>query len=301
MGDQIQMLGKKLNLINPDEQEPYILTPQEEKEAIDNAIAAAKSLFVYKCTGLYSDMEILSKMAAKNWDEQIDKPAVLKIANKNTIRYRDQQEFNEQRIKNEEKEKEQLKKQMDSAFFFKLMRHHCINTYHKEQLIVNQHTLPLIKTICYFFGNDSRFETELKFSFRKGLWIRGISGLGKSFLIECIQHNEIYPVTIYSMLEIYEKVKRLGLFEEENLYAAPKVYIDDVGTEEDPVVVHYGSYINWFKNFMEIYYKNKKPFNRLIISTNNNFDEIEEKYGFRVRSRIKQMFNIVNVTGEDMR
>jgi hypothetical protein len=28
---------------------------------------------------------------------------------------------------------------------------------------------------------------------------------------------------------------------------------------------------------------------------------MEEKYGFRVRSRIKDMFNIVDVNGEDMR
>ena len=50
-----------------------------------------------------------------------------------------------------------------------------------------------------------------------------------------------------------------------------------------------------------MYYLKNKPFNKLIISTNNNFDEIESKYGFRVRSRIKDMFNIIDVRGKDMR
>jgi len=78
------------------------------------------------------------------------------------------------------------------------------------------------------------------------------------------------------------------------------LYLDDVGTEE-PIVNHYGTKINWFKNFIEMYYLKNKPFNKLIISTNNSFDEIESKYGFRVRSRIKDMFNIIDVQGKDMR
>ena len=43
------------------------------------------------------------------------------------------------------------------------------------------------------------------------------------------------------------------------------------------------------------------PFNKLIISTNNSFDELESKYGFRVRSRLKDMFNIIDVDGKDLR
>ncbi len=74
-----------------------------------------------------------------------------------------------------------------------------------------------------------------------------------------------------------------------------------MGTEE-PRIVHYGTTVTWFKNFIEQYYLvQRKNFSGLIISTNNDFDELEDKYGFRVRSRLREMFNIVDVEGNDMR
>jgi len=76
--------------------------------------------------------------------------------------------------------------------------------------------------------------------------------------------------------------------------------LDDVGTEEH-TVNHYGTKISFFKNFIEKYYLQNKTYEKLVVSTNNSFNEMEEKYGFRVRSRIKDMFNIIDVTGKDMR
>lgn len=128
--------------------------------------------------------------------------------------------------------------------------------------------------------------------------IRGVSGLGKSYLIDCLKDNELYPIKVYSMLKITEQVQANGLFD----LAIPsgKIYLDDVGTEE-PSVKYFGTTVSFFKNFIETFYTNPYIFNKLIISTNNNFDEIEGKYGFRVRSRIKDIFNIVNVSGSDLR
>jgi DNA replication protein DnaC len=157
----------------------------------------------------------------------------------------------------------------------------------------------LITVLCFFVSKDERFEKELGYSFDKGLWIRGISGLGKTHLVKCISENGLNPILVISMLEIEESIRLNGHYS-----INPKnhkiIYIDDVGTEE-ATVKNYGSNINFFKNFIEGTYLRSKTFEHLIISTNNSFSEIEQKYGFRVRSRIKDMFNIVDIVGKDIR
>jgi DNA replication protein DnaC len=97
------------------------------------------------------------------------------------------------------------------------------------------------------------------------------------------------------MIDISDEVREYGGFQAKGKV----VYLDDVGSEE--TVNHYGSKINWFKEFLESYYLNSTDFSRLIISTNCNFDQIQEKYEFRVRSRMKEMFNIIDVKGKDLR
>jgi DNA replication protein DnaC len=97
------------------------------------------------------------------------------------------------------------------------------------------------------------------------------------------------------MIDISDEVREYGGFQAKGKV----VYLDDVGSEE--TVNHYGSKINWFKEFLESYYLNSTDFSRLILSTNCNFDQIQEKYGFRVRSRMKEMFNIIDVKGKDLR
>lgn len=139
------------------------------------------------------------------------------------------------------------------------------------------------------------------FSFKKGLLIRGVSGLGKTFLVKCIEKNEIKPIKTVSMIEVSYELKQEGEYQIKQGNNRI-IYLDDVGTEE-ATINHYGTKINWFKDFIETVYLRgvEKGFGGLIISTNNSFAEIEEKYGFRVRSRCKDMFNIIDVTGEDMR
>lgn len=204
--------------------------------------------------------------------------------------------------KREKEQKEEVTKSVElqvrcnAKYFYNLMAWTSENTYGKKLILHNDNT-SLIRAICFFFSRDERFETELGFDGNKGLLIRGVSGLGKTYLFKCIENNDIRPIDIVSMIDISEQVKEEGTYD---LQYQNTLYLDDVGTEE-PVVNHYGTKINWFKNFIEMYYLKNKPFNRLVISTNNSFDEIESKYGFRVRSRVKDMFNIIDVKGKDMR
>lgn len=295
---QLQLLAKKLNLTDLNEsQEEMILTAQEEEAAILHEIAQAKKHKVWKLAQMgASEEQILAKLASIDWMNEIDKTEVLKNTNSNKHYAIWQQEQRKKERQEETDKYFELQKRCSAKYFFNLMSWTSENTYGKK-LILHADNTPLIRAICFFFSKDERFETELKFDLNKGLLIRGVSGLGKTYLFRCIEKNDIRPIDIVSMIDISENVKEEGSY---NVEYKNTLYLDDVGTEE-PVVNHYGTKINWFKNFIEMYYLKNKPFNRLVISTNNSFDEIEGKYGFRVRSRVKDMFNIIDVQGKDMR
>lgn len=187
-------------------------------------------------------------------------------------------------------------KRCDAKYFYNLISFVSKEEYGKK-LIVNEQTTPLIKVICYYLSEDPRYETELGYSFSKGLLLRGISGLGKTHIMKCVQFNELKPIQILSMLDITDTLKREGEF---NIDTSGYLYLDDVGTEST-VVNHYGTQLSFFKNFIELYYLKQTVYNKLIMSTNCDFDMIEEKYGFRVRSRIREMMNVAYITGTDMR
>jgi len=295
---QLQLLAKKLNLTDLNEsQEEMILTAHEEEAAILHEIVQAKKHKAWKLAQMgASEEQILAKLASIDWMNEIDKAEVLKNTNSNKHYAIWQQEQRKKERQEETDKYFELQKRCNAKYFFNLMSWTSENTYGKK-LILHADNTPLIRAICFFFSKDERFETELKFDLNKGLLIRGVSGLGKTYLFRCIEKNEIRPLDIVSMIDISENVKEEGSYD---LQYKNMLYLDDVGTEE-PIVNHYGTKINWFKNFIEMYYLKNKPFNRLVISTNNSFDEIEGKYGFRVRSRVKDMFNIIDVQGKDMR
>lgn len=296
----LETLAKQLNLTAPDEEkEAYILKPDEEDYIIANEILSQKRHMAWKMKGLaYSDEETLARIGEINWEEEINREEILQRAN-SSKHYDNWQKQKRENEKNDRIEKhKEIALRCNAKYIYNLMAWTSKNRYDK-QLVVHDDNRQLIKTICFYLSHDERFEKELGLSFKKGLLIRGISGLGKTHLVKCVENNEVNPIYIISMLEIADEIKTEGEYEirpgDRNI-----IYIDDVGTEE-ATVNHYGTKINWFKNYIERVYLKSRTFYNLMISTNNNFAEIEAKYGFRVRSRVKDMFNIIDISGKDMR
>lgn len=284
-----------MSSIKPD----YLLTPEEEQTVIANEIERMKNYTVWKMANLaYSEAHILETLHTTDFESQIDKAVLLKKANANKEYYLWQEQQREKEKEEALKRAEEIKSKWTATAMFHLIKGTSENTYGKK-LLLNDQTLPLLKTICFFLSRDARFETELSYDLKKGLLLRGDAGLGKTYLVKCAGNNELNPVLILSMLEITHEIKAEGEYKIE-MGKDKILYLDDVGTEE-PVVNHYGTKITFFKNFIEGYYLNRRPFQNLMFSTNNSFQEMEEKYGVRVRSRIRDMFNIINVTGEDLR
>lgn len=296
----LEQLAKRLNLTDyATEEQPYILTPDEENDVIEHALAEVKKHAAWKMTQiLMTEQQIEIKLGEIDWNEKIDREDLLILAN---MQKHYQQWEKEQRRKEKEAELEkieELKKRWTSKFVYGLMSASSEHV-HGKKLIVNDNNKKLIKALCFLVSRDKRYETDLKYSFDKGLLIRGISGLGKTHLVRCVEKNEIRPIRILSMLEISDEVKHTGEYNI-NMGENKILYLDDVGSEET-VINHFGTKIMFFKNYIETKYLNLNNFGNLIISTNLSFAQISEKYGFRVASRMREVFNVVDIVGTDMR
>lgn len=297
----LNKLAKQLNLTKPeDEPEEDILTPEEKKSILEHEIESFKKHKIWKMRDKGLPEETISlKISEINWLLEIDEVEIIKRANSSKHYSIWQKEQRKKEIEQAAQKKIELQQRCTAKYMYNLLVYTSKNTYGKD-LIVNGNTIPLIKSFCLFLSRDKRFIETPTFSFNKGLFVRGISGLGKTYMAECLRGNELNPILIYSMIEIAEIIKTEGEFQLP-VDSDKTIYLDDVGTEPE-IVNHYGTKINFFKNFIETYYLNKKTFNKLIISTNSSFKEIEDKYGFRVRSRLRgDMMNVIDVTGEDLR
>jgi DNA replication protein DnaC len=297
---EIQKLEAALNLTNTEINEPYILTKEEEEAAINNQIMQLQDNFTVRMKRRFMSLEGISEAIAKtDWESKINRDSLLQRANSNKhYQVWQQQQRENEKLALIEKQK-QINETWTAMMMLKLIRWTSLNEFGK-QLIENEHTMRLIKIVCLFLAEDARFE-EMKpgYSLNKGLLLRGISGIGKTHIVRCAAKNERNPVSIHSMIEIAEEVKSEGEYDVCKV-PSKKIYLDDVGSET-PTVKHYGTEINWFKDFLETFYLRSQQYNKLIVSTNCNHAMLEERYGFRVRSRIMDMFNVVDVKGTDLR
>ena len=277
----------------------YILTPEEENKAINFAIESAKKHLTWKMSDLgCKEEQILAKLSEVDWLSKIDKEAILANANAN----KHQVLFHkEQRLKDEQQKTDaenKLRKEWTANKVYNFIKNSCQESGKEFLKLENQTTF--IEAICYFISEDERFETKLGLSLKKGLLIRGTTGLGKTDLIKWVSTNKFKPIKIVSTIEINEQLKSDGEFTIGELDSFKILYLDDVGTEEE-TVNYYGTKISFFKNFIESYYLKNRNFNKLIVSTNLSMQQIEDKYGIRVRSRLSEIFNKINVSGRDLR
>lgn len=276
----------------------YILTAEEEKMVIANELRRLIYRETVKLNNYgHTKATVEFKLSCIDFKSLIDEFDLLSKAN---VRKQWEIEQINMRISRKNKENnifEGIKEKCTANYFFKLM----LQSFHREgkTFIQDEYSNPYIKIICFFMSMDSRFESELNLSLKKGLWIVGPPGIGKTKLIDAVSQNELIPIKIVSMLDIADSVSSNGeyVLDWEN---KKKVLFDDAGSEQ-ATVMYYGTKINWLKNFIELYYAGAKDFSKLIVTTNDDFDSIEEKYGYRVRSRIREMFNVVVVDGEDRR
>ena len=166
----------------------------------------------------------------------------------------------------------------------------------------NQHVMDILSR--YFTGDESI--SELGYSLKKGIMLLGNVGCGKTTIMKYFAKNPKQSYLVTSCRKPAELFEEYGSPEMERYYSnepAPANNIfrqenfgycfDDLGTEET-MVKHFGN----TKNVMtEILLNRYEKIDSLGFSThlttNLSFDEIQSLYGTRVRSRMREMFNVI--------
>lgn len=138
----------------------------------------------------------------------------------------------------------------------------------------------------------------------KGILIQGPVGCGKTSLMKVFARNPVYPYSVVSCRQVARSYKEGGMSGIDKYMnvmkngMAPMFYnqkmlgwcFDDLGTES--AKKNYGDELNVMAEIFLNWY-DKGGFNRIHITTNLRSEDIESLYGYRVRSRIREMFNIV--------
>ena len=192
---------------------------------------------------------------------------------------------------------------------------HVVFIEENGELILTEDNKPIFDLISRYFAKDSSFnETTITMnepSLNKGLLIIGKYGCGKSSMMEVFQKigamlmpNNFMWFTSISTLDLVDEFESINEKDSQsmskeaffNKYNNVKtIYFDDFGTEKD--ASNYGK-----KNLMqEILEKRYLRKNKTYMTTNLSLLEIQKKYGKRVFSRLQQMFNIIEFSGDDFR
>jgi len=274
-----------------------ILTDQEKADAVAWEIGKEKQNLIFRLTEKGMPLPSIElRIAQTDWNSTINQAEVLSAANrrKHFRHLLEQEQETEKRLNT--LHNYNLLSEWHTWKFYDTIKNHFIEKYGVFKGKVWQKEY--IQAVCLMMAKDVRFERALRFSFDKGLLVKGQSGLGKTEIIRAVADNPVAPIKIISILDISDMVMANGFCE---VNMNERILIDDVGTEPE-VINYYGTRINWFKDFIEKYYLQANGnFSKLLITTNLNGDEIERRYGSRVRSRMREMFNVINLSGNDLR
>ena len=160
----------------------------------------------------------------------------------------------------------------------------------------------IILRLLAWFLNDQPYADKHNISLRKGILLSGPVGCGKTSLMHLfrLMHKPQDQFIVKPCRDVSFEFIRDG-YAVINRYAnasydrnnRPKTYcFDDLGTEN--ALKFYGNECNVMAEILQSRYDLFINNHMLThITTNLNSDEIEALYGTRVRSRLREMFNLI--------
>lgn len=180
-------------------------------------------------------------------------------------------------------------------------------------IVIDENNRRAIKILCLYFTNDKRFE-EMGGSLQKGLMLRGGIGIGKTYLMNIFRINQKQVFSIKNCGEIASQFNLEGREILAN-YTTVKATVpssnnfgqdqsgicfDDLGCEKDGI--HYADKVEILAPILEMRYT-RKLHALTHITTNLPPEEIDRRYGERIRSRMREMFNVIDfpLTATDRR
>ena len=178
----------------------------------------------------------------------------------------------------------------------------------RKPFVIDNTNREVIQALFMYFTHDQEFEQSgicANPSLRKGLMIYGEVGTGKTVILKSfckmfrVKFITAREVSRAFMVEGWDAIDRFGL---KSYYQGKPIHtaFDDLGFEQDCNL--YGNKVNVMAEILtDRYEKWRDADMRTFATTNMDAESIAEAYGDKVKSRIREMFNYIPLTGEDRR
>lgn len=197
------------------------------------------------------------------------------------------------------------------------------------KFIIDKENSFVFELLCRYFGEDKDFISMCSAigvpnpSLEKGILLCGVFGAGKTWMMKLFSKNQRKCYNIIETKEIANRYKRIEaeqrrdqtgdkIFVEycndiKNAFEDPSVFyqqysgwcFDDIGNEE--LKNSFGNKRNVFAEIIEMRYSEGNFGVGCHGTSNLTADQIEQYYGGRARSRMREMFNFIELPGQDRR
>lgn len=189
-----------------------------------------------------------------------------------------------------------------------------------KPFILDETNQAIFDLLCLYFSHDSKFVSDaenlgiLSPSLEKGILLAGNFGVGKTWIMTLFSRNQLQVFALHNAKEIADLFESKGAESQGQFIEPPKLpvndgrnfyhstmgmCIDDMGTEREKN--HYGNKKSVIGDLIELRYARGHVGKLLHVTTNLKAEEIKEAYGGRVASRLREIMNIIELTGNDRR
>jgi hypothetical protein len=180
-----------------------------------------------------------------------------------------------------------------------------------DSFIMDNYTRPIIEALCLYFTNDARFERlNDGYSLKKGILLQGNVGCGKSSVMHVFQQNQKQSFIFVRCVDVAREYSKNG-YKMFDMYVKPKPNMvkgsffgqnqlgwcfDDLGFETEGK--HFGKASNIMVEILDTIYADSSMRSMAHGTTNLTAIDIENHYGNRIKSRMRQMFNVIAYSPE---
>jgi len=171
------------------------------------------------------------------------------------------------------------------------------------ELLFDKYNDRIFNLLIQYFTNDPEFENS-GYSLKKGILIQGGVGCGKTTLLKLFTDNPKQSYVMSNCNLMASNFTKAGYSEIEKYFSPIKfprdvfgftsrgVCFDDLGTEKNKK--YFGNEANVMEEIILGWYnKFHNNSERIHITTNLSVSDIDILYGTRVRSRMREMFNVL--------
>lgn len=159
----------------------------------------------------------------------------------------------------------------------------------------------ILRELTLYFSNSP----DCSYDLRKGIALIGDVGTGKTLLMLIFQAlaqcTQIKQFSFASTQQVFDTVAFSQKQDTLEQFYMKHFCFDDLGQEPSSLQLYANEVSIMEKVITERYNRFTKGYCLTHITTNLNTEELRERYGLRVYDRMKEMFNVISVTGRSKR